>query len=61
MFILEIRCEAGTYVKELVHGDLGRCNPSLASIFGCQLDILALDVIGVELDWPTRLKDPILN
>ncbi|CAH8582495.1 unnamed protein product [Schistosoma curassoni] len=61
LFILEIRCEAGTYVKELVHGDLGRCNPSLASIFGCQLDILALDVIGVELDWPTRLKDPILN
>lgn len=48
-------------MKELVHGDLGRCNPSLASIFGCQLDILALDVIGVELDWPTRLKDPILN
>uniref|UniRef100_A0A5K4EZD4 tRNA pseudouridine(55) synthase n=2 Tax=Schistosoma mansoni TaxID=6183 RepID=A0A5K4EZD4_SCHMA len=61
LFILEIRCEAGTYVKELVHGDLGRCNPSLASIFGRQLDILALDVIGVELDWPTRLKDPILN
>ncbi|CAH8522186.1 unnamed protein product [Schistosoma turkestanicum] len=61
LFILEIRCEAGTYVKELVHGDLGRCKPSLASIFGRQLDILALDVIAVELDWPTRLTDPVFN
>ncbi|KAK4470784.1 hypothetical protein MN116_006306 [Schistosoma mekongi] len=58
LFILEIRCEAGTYVKELVHGDLGRSNPSLASIFGRQLDILALDVTAVELNWPTRLRDP---
>ncbi|CAH8557946.1 unnamed protein product [Heterobilharzia americana] len=58
LFLLEIRCEAGTYIKELVHGDLGRCNPSLASIFGRQLDILALDVIAVELDWPKRLSNP---
>ncbi|CAH8853047.1 unnamed protein product [Trichobilharzia szidati] len=58
LFLLELRCEAGTYVKEFVHGDLGRCNPSLASIFECHVDILALDVISVELDWPKRLQNP---
>ncbi|CAL8101513.1 unnamed protein product [Calicophoron daubneyi] len=58
LFFVELRCEAGTYVKEFVHGDLGRCQPSLASIFNRQIDILALDVTAVELDWPPRLPDP---
>ena len=40
-----VRTEAGTYVKELVHGDLGRTVPNLSSILGCEVDILALDVM----------------
>ena len=40
-----MRTEAGTYIKELVHGDFGRTRPSLSSILGCNIDILALDVI----------------
>ncbi|KAF8568212.1 hypothetical protein P879_09794 [Paragonimus westermani] len=60
LFILELRCDAGTYVKEFIHGDLGRCRPSLASILQRQVDILALDVVAIELDWPLRLPDPDL-
>ncbi|CAH8543217.1 unnamed protein product [Dicrocoelium dendriticum] len=58
LFIIDLRCDAGTYVKEFIHGDLGRTRPSLASIFQCQVDILALDVVSIELDWPPRLDDP---
>ncbi|KAG5450817.1 putative tRNA pseudouridine synthase Pus10 [Clonorchis sinensis] len=60
LFVLELRCDAGTYVKEFVHGDLGRSRPSLASLLGRPVDILTLDVVAVELNWPTRLPDPDL-
>ena len=36
-------------VKEFVHGDLGRTVPSVASLLGCQADILQLDCRGIEL------------
>jgi len=44
LFKLHIKTEAGTYVKEFVHGDRGRTTPNLCTILGCQTDILALDV-----------------
>ncbi|VDD83853.1 unnamed protein product [Mesocestoides corti] len=56
LFLLELCCEAGTYVKELVHGDLGRTQPNLSSLLGCQVDLLALDVIAVEHDWPPQIS-----
>lgn len=37
----------GTYVKEFVHGDLGRTRPSLGELLGCDVDILQLDVTGL--------------
>lgn len=52
LFLLTLRCQAGSYVKEFVHGDLGRTRPNLATIIGQQCDILALDVLEIELDWP---------
>ncbi|VDM30684.1 unnamed protein product [Hydatigera taeniaeformis] len=55
LFMLELCCEAGTYVKELVHGDLGRTRPSLSSLLGCPVDLLALDVVAVEHDWPPKM------
>ncbi|THD22169.1 putative tRNA pseudouridine synthase Pus10 [Fasciola hepatica] len=58
LFILHIHCAAGTYVKEFVHGDLGRSVPNLSSLIGRQLDLLALDVCAIDLDWPPRLPDP---
>uniref|UniRef100_A0A183AES5 tRNA pseudouridine(55) synthase n=1 Tax=Echinostoma caproni TaxID=27848 RepID=A0A183AES5_9TREM len=58
LFILHVHCDAGSYVKEFVHGDLGRCTPSLSSLVGRQLDLLALDVCGIDFDWPPILPDP---
>ena len=38
---------AGTYVKEFVHGDLGRTSPSLENLIGSQCDIIQLDVLDL--------------
>ena len=48
-FRLELSTEAGTYVKEFVHGDLGRAIPSIASLAGCKTNLLELDCEGIEL------------
>ena len=47
--LLRVRCEAGTYVKEFVHGDFGRTRPSLGELLGCEADILQLDVTRVDM------------
>lgn len=47
-FWLHISTDAGTYVKEFVHGDLGRTKPSVSSLLGCKTDILQLDCEGIE-------------
>ncbi|KAJ2782248.1 hypothetical protein H4R18_002392 [Coemansia javaensis] len=49
---VRIESEAGAYIKEFVHGDLGRTTPSLASLAGTTADILELDVENVSLDFP---------
>lgn len=36
--------------RRFVHGDLGRTEPSLASLVGCESDILQLDVLEVHDD-----------
>lgn len=52
-FNLRLRTQAGTYVKEFVHGDLGRTRPSVGSLLGCRTEILQLDVLEVHIDdWP---------
>ena len=47
---LDLTTQAGTYVKEFVHGDFGRTNPSLGSLLGCEADIMQLDVMGLHGD-----------
>ena len=42
--ILDVLASAGTYIKEFVHSDLGRTNPSIKSILNSNCDILQLDV-----------------
>ena len=54
-FVLELSTQAGTYIKEFVHGDLGRTRPSLGDLLSTECDILVLDVTAVELDWPKPL------
>jgi tRNA pseudouridine synthase 10 len=47
-FTLEIRTEAGTYVKEWVEGDDGRTAPSLSSLLGVPLTVEYLDVLEIH-------------
>lgn len=46
-FILHVTTSAGAYVKEFVHGDLGRTQPNVGEILGCDADILQLDVLDL--------------
>ncbi|CAN4094052.1 unnamed protein product [Withania somnifera] len=48
--LLHLCTQAGTYIKEFVHGDLGRTQPSVGSILGCRTEILQLDVTDVKMD-----------
>jgi tRNA pseudouridine synthase 10 len=47
-FTLDIRTEAGTYVKEWVEGDGGRTDPSLAQLVGVPLRVEYLDVLEIH-------------
>ena len=47
-FTLELRTEAGTYVKEWVEGDGGRTEPNLASLVGAALKVEFLDVMEIH-------------
>lgn len=55
--LLDLRCAAGTYVKEFIHGDWGRTQPCLVDLLqpqqqqGLSADCLQLDVRAVEMDW----------
>ncbi len=43
-FLLELQTAAGTYIKEFVHGDLGRTRPNVGELLQSRTDILQLDV-----------------
>lgn len=58
LFRLHLSTQAGTYVKEFVHGDFGRTHPSMRTLLKADCDILALDVDAVEIDWPPAV-DPV--
>ncbi|MFH5799998.1 tRNA pseudouridine(54/55) synthase Pus10 [Haladaptatus sp. CMAA 1911] len=45
---VEIHGQGGLYIKELVSGDEGRTEPSLAGLLGVGADVTALDVVAVE-------------
>ncbi|XP_060645961.1 putative tRNA pseudouridine synthase Pus10 [Drosophila nasuta] len=57
LLVIDVVSQAGTYIKELVHGEFGRTAPSIASIIGQPIDILALDVVGIDLDWPADVNN----
>ena len=45
---VEIHGEGGLYIKELISGDEGRTEPSLAGLLGVGAAVTALDVLAVE-------------
>jgi tRNA pseudouridine synthase 10 len=48
--LLEIRCQGGLYVKELVSGDEGRTIPNVSDSLGNPAKTLKLDVINVMME-----------
>lgn len=56
-FTLKLRTQAGTYIKEFVHGDFGRTKPNLCDLMKTDADILELDVESVDIDWPPAIPD----
>ena len=46
----DVRCQSGTYVKELVHSDEGRTTPSVAEVIGAECSVLWLDVIEIHAE-----------
>lgn len=47
--VVDLETQAGTYVKEFIHGDNGRTTPSLGELLGGRTDIIQLDVLGMTL------------
>jgi len=45
--LMEIHCQGGLYVKELVSGDEGRTNPNVSDLLGNRAKTLKLDVLKV--------------
>uniref|UniRef100_A0AAY5EYD8 tRNA pseudouridine(55) synthase n=1 Tax=Electrophorus electricus TaxID=8005 RepID=A0AAY5EYD8_ELEEL len=56
-FTLLLRTQAGTYIKEFVHGDFGRTKPNLGGLMETEADILELDVESVDVDWPPAVPE----
>ncbi|CAH1399528.1 unnamed protein product [Nezara viridula] len=57
VFTISLNTQAGTYIKEFIHGDFGRTKPCLGELLGgIDVDILALDVEDVLLDWPPEVS-----
>jgi tRNA pseudouridine synthase 10 len=52
--VLDLETQAGAYIKEFCHGDLGRTRPALGDILDATTDIVQLDVVGVAVDPAVR-------
>ncbi|XP_061390489.1 putative tRNA pseudouridine synthase Pus10 [Musca vetustissima] len=61
VLVIDVVSQAGTYIKELVHGEFGRTTPSVSSLVGQPVDILALDVMAIDLDWPKEVDNSLLE
>jgi tRNA pseudouridine synthase 10 len=47
---MELKCDGGLYIKELVSGDGGRTKPSLSELLGTDAEVKELDVVDVEIN-----------
>ena len=50
MVELEIRAQHGTYIRELVSGDMGRTDPSMSSLVATACKVEVLDVLNLHLE-----------
>ena len=47
--IVELKCDGGLYIKELISGDNGRTIPSLSELLGTEAKVKELDVVDVAI------------
>lgn len=47
--VVDLETQAGTYVKEFIHGDMGRTVPNLGMLLNGRTDIIQLDVLGMVM------------
>ena len=47
---ITVKTQAGTYIKELIHGDEGRTQPNIADLINNKVKSIKLDVIKVHCD-----------
>ena len=47
--IVELKCDGGLYIKELISGDNGRTIPSLSELLGTEAEVKELDVVDVAI------------
>lgn len=48
LLVLDVKAEAGTYIKELISGDDGRSEPSVAGLLDQSAECVQLDVIDID-------------
>ena len=48
MIQIDVKAEAGTYIKEMISSDEGNTEPSVAGILGCEAECVELDVTWIE-------------
>ena len=54
---LEIRCDGGLYIKELISGDEGRTKPNLSDLLGTEAEAKAVELDVVDVNVGMNLKD----
>ena len=57
-YLVRLRTEHGTYVKEVVTGEDGRSNPSLSELFGVPCECLELDVLDILTKEGEQISEP---
>ena len=61
-FTLDIKAQAGTYIKELCHGDMGRTTPSVGQLLGdTEVQIAELDVTHIDFAFPPPNADGAMS
>jgi len=57
--VIELLTDGGLYIKELLHGDGGRTEPSLSSLMEIPIEVETLDVMGVLFEDEMGTKEGV--
>jgi tRNA pseudouridine synthase 10 len=57
-YLVRLRTEHGTYVKEVVTGEDGRSEPSLSELFGVSCECVELDVLNILSSEGEQISEP---